>query len=327
MLERLDRRNKRGTTIARPLRMLTSLARTLAVGALGLSLAACAGANESPTAVDDDEQVGVAEGGVAGQLKLVTLERSVRGIFQYDGGEAEIGIDTIGPEMYDLFVEVNGMHLTMLVDRNGGVIEMDGYAAANGKTTQMSANDRTVLRGIFVAMDKLGVDKVPGHVRLLRKMIDHWGEHSPTIALQRQKLFDAKKTVTSLCGSCGSFVSFTHDCNTAGTGADATTAYGYVKHLAAYSGCAEGTKWATSSGGTFNCLASEPGHSTSYEYGKGNCFARCGAGCGTEKDYTKDCGNHDHCVRFGHADASAYCNDQLGSCTDDEASAPTCTAC
>jgi len=305
---------------------IVALARSVAVAYAALSLVACAGTADAPEPAED-EPVAEATGGVAGQLKLATTERAVRGLFQFDGGEAEIGIDSIGDDMFDLFAELNGMRLTMIVDRNGGVIEMDGYSAENGRTTQMSSRDRAVLRGVFVALDKLGVEKVPGHVRLLRKMIDHWSEHSPTIALRRQKLFDLKKTVSGLCGYCGMYVQFSHDCSTAGFWADSTTAYGLVKHIGAYSGCAEGTKWATTNGGTMYCLGSEPGHSTTYEYGMGNCFARCGAGCGSEKDYTKDCGNHDHCVRFGHADASMYCNDQLSSCTDDEASSTNCSSC
>lgn len=305
---------------------LTHLARVAAATITAMSLAACA-RPEAADEVPESEPIAVAEGGVAGELKLAVLEKSVRGIFQHEKGIAELGIDVVGSDLYDIFVEANGLRLTMLVDRNGGVIEMDGYAAANGLNSQMSAEDRAIIRGMFVALDKMGVEGVANHVRLLRKMVDHWSEHTPTIALQRQKLFDLKKTVNALCTECKMYVKFSHDCSSGGWWADNTTAYGLVSHIGAYSGCAEGTKWSTTNGGTLYCLGSEPNHSTSYEYGKGNCFARCGGGCASEKDYTADCGNHDHCVRFGHADASMYCNDQLTSCSDDEAAWISCSSC
>ena len=56
----------------------------------------------------------------------------------------------------------------------------------------------------------------------------------------------------------------------------------------------------------------------------GICFGRCGGGCGGDTQYTLDATNHDGCVRNGHALASAYCDDQFVSASDDEMFAGNC---
>jgi hypothetical protein len=216
--------------------------------------------------------------------------------------------------------------LTMIVDAKGGVIEKDGYAADNGNTTFMSATDRDVLLGAYRALDKLGTENLPPHVTLLRRMIGHWAEHPSTLSLERQNLFDAKKSYTSLCGYCWYYVKFTHDCWGTDPWEDETTAYGLVAHIGAYTGCSSSTKY-RSSDGVWHCLSYEPSDSFGWEYQKGNCYGRCGPGCSSEKDYTMHCGHHDHCVRNGHAMLSAWCEDEFERCIDDEALAPSCAAC
>lgn len=59
-------------------------------------------------------------------------------------------------------------------------------------------------------------------------------------------------------------------------------------------------------------------------YVQGDCFGRCGPGCGTVGVYSEDCLNHDGCVRNGHSLASPYCDDQFLACIDDEIFGPNC---
>jgi hypothetical protein len=57
----------------------------------------------------------------------------------------------------------------------------------------------------------------------------------------------------------------------------------------------------------------------------GNCIGRCGPGCsGWDKQYTKDCTNHDTCIRNGHWDWSWWCNDEFVLAIDDFLFAPDC---
>lgn len=80
----------------------------------------------------------------------------------------------------------------------------------------------------------------------------------------------------------------------------------------------------------------EPDHDPNVEYAYGECFGRCGAGCGVEygedsllgggddMQYTQDCANHDSCVRFGHSQASFWCDDEFAFTVDDKLWAPNC---
>lgn len=68
----------------------------------------------------------------------------------------------------------------------------------------------------------------------------------------------------------------------------------------------------------------EPNH-WNRPYIVGNCIGRCGPGCGGwDKQYTKDCTNHDTCIRNGHWDWSPYCNDEFALAIDDYLFAPDC---
>jgi hypothetical protein len=68
----------------------------------------------------------------------------------------------------------------------------------------------------------------------------------------------------------------------------------------------------------------EPNH-WNRPYIVGNCIGRCGPGCGGwDKQYTKDCTNHDTCIRNGHWDWSHWCNDEFVLAIDDFLFAPDC---
>lgn len=70
-------------------------------------------------------------------------------------------------------------------------------------------------------------------------------------------------------------------------------------------------------------LCGEPNHWVR-PYVTGNCFGRCGAGCGFLHKYTLDCMDHDSCVRNGHSVISWWCDDQFVAAIDDELFAPIC---
>jgi hypothetical protein len=59
----------------------------------------------------------------------------------------------------------------------------------------------------------------------------------------------------------------------------------------------------------------------------GSNYGNCGTSS-TGTQFTKDCTNHDQCVRTtkhgGHVITSLYCDDQFTSCIDDNTFAPSC---
>jgi len=247
-----------------------------------------------------------------------------KGSYDFEGRTFVFASERVRDHLWDVNATFDGLSMTFYFDQDTGVIEMDGWANANGGDSQMTRPDRELVIKLRDRLDKFGTE-VPEGLKMIRRVLDHWSDWPETVSLQRVKLFDEARTITSICGSCRSYRSFTHDCSTCGSGTDSCTAYGYVGQIGSYS-CGGGTKWGTSSG-TLTCLTNDPSHTASYEYGYGNCFGRCGAGCASEKDYTADCGNHDLCVRSGHATASLYCDDEFTSCSDDEVSAPGCSTC
>ncbi len=258
-------------------------------------------------------------------FELEVGELQTSGALELEGETYDFGLSQIDEDSFDVFLQLHGLRLTLLLDRPLGVMEFDGYAADDASNTLVTPEDREAIETLVHAFDSLG-EEVHTHVDILRSVIGIWAEYNEAMPLLRQHLYEESRGVTGLCGSCKSYVKFSFDCNHAGWWADKTTAYGFVAHYSAYS-CASGTKWKTSSGGSANCLSNDPDHFSSHEYGFGNCFARCGGGCGSARRYTMDCGHHDLCVRSNHAISSAYCNDQLASASDDAVSSVNCTSC
>jgi hypothetical protein len=126
---------------------------------------------------------------------------------------------------------------------------------------------------------------------------------------------------TTICDKLYTYVEATHDDWWYNRGDDKTTYYAFV---APYAACpsADGTYfWKNSQ---WQCYA--PDHDANVEYAYGDCFGRCGAGCGSggSGTYTYDCLDHDSCVRFGHSIASIWCDDEFTYTIDDYTFAPNC---
>jgi hypothetical protein len=131
---------------------------------------------------------------------------------------------------------------------------------------------------------------------------------------------------TSLCNNMFNWFQVTHDgpwligCNS-DRWEDKNTYYAYISNHAA-GPCSDGTYFWKNS----QWVCYEPDHDTSVEYAYGDCFGRCGAGCGGSGAgaYTVDCADHDSCVRFGHALAAVSCDDEFTFTADDAMFAPNC---
>jgi hypothetical protein len=126
---------------------------------------------------------------------------------------------------------------------------------------------------------------------------------------------------TTVCDRLYTYVKATHDDWWYDRWDDETTYFAYVSPEPA---CSTGDGTYFWKNGAWQCF--EPDHDANVEYAYGDCFGRCGAGCGDngKGSYTYDCLDHDSCVRFGHILASVWCNDEFATTIDDFAFAPSC---
>jgi hypothetical protein len=208
----------------------------------------------------------------------------------------------------DVRVELDGMILTAHYDAAGEIL--DGVSASDGSPTILTDVDRAAVRRLLAGLEaelfppidhvtsKEEYDAVrhltPAEERLFRVVDVQWSQWPSTVPLRRELKADAPRSWTSWrrYASTNTTVTGCHDCN-----------------VCAWSGdcCDTGKKLG--------------------EYFNGDNYGNCGTSS-TGSQFTKDCTNHDQCVRTtkhgGHSLASPYCDDQFTSCIDDESFAPSC---
>ncbi len=262
-------------------------------------------------------------------LNLQVNDHSVQGTFLQNGNLVKLSVLESEPLVFDITVEVNGMVLDGLLDWNEGVAaSLDGFASDNGQDTQITGEDRALLLAAYRALnEQLGKD-IPPAAKALRKAVGLWADNPSTVALTRDVIGEEGRTIQYLCsyaycgtweGSCSywNWYSYaTHDCW--GTDRyDSDTSQ--IVQLGNHYGCS-GDTWVWTSNGW---ACGEPDH-WNYPYEVGNCYGRCGDECGGDTAYTKDCTDHDGCVRNGHDTASLWCDDEFTSASDDYLSGNDC---
>jgi len=266
-------------------------------------------------------------------LSLTVEQGATRGTFS-DGqsGEVKFSSREVEPGVYRIEVSLNGMALTSLVDAENGVSAMDGFAEANGQNTQMTDADRETVSQLYAALNAElpAGDAATPEAKYLRRAVSLWSQHPSTVEMQRTVMGEQGRGYTMLCsyakcngvwsGSCGGSYNWysyaKHDCQHGGFD---YTGNQQIAQLGNHGTCS-GDEYYMSNG-TWVC--GEPDHWSRPKV-MGICFGRCGGGCGGDTQYTLDATNHDGCVRNGHALASAYCDDQFSSASDDEMFAPNC---
>jgi hypothetical protein len=269
-------------------------------------------------------------------LTLAVEPGVTQGIFftgaSHGSAEVKFSSREVEPGVYRIEVRFNGMTLTGLVDPGNGVTTLDGFAEANGQDTQLTDADREVATALYAALNAElpSGDAATAEAKYLRRAVGLWAEHPDTVQMQRTVMGEQGRGYTMLCsyakcngswsGSCGGSYNWysyaKHDCQHGGWD---YTRNQQIAQLGNHSSCSgdeyymNGSSW----------VCGEPDHWSRPKV-IGNCFGRCGGGCGGDNQYTLDATNHDGCVRNGHALASAYCDDQFVSASDDELFAPNC---
>lgn len=297
------------------------------VAAAAVSLAACGGMEQQQAIGEPRAQ---AQGAATGELALETrTASSVSGTWTRDGQTVRFSAREVEPGVYDLEVSLRGLMLTGLTEPGQGVGDLDGYAAASGRDTQLVDEDRELLGALYGALNAAWGSEPGEPGTYLRRAVGLWAQHPGTVELARTVMGEEGRGYTMLCsyakcggyytGSCSSYNWYyyaKHDCQHGGFD---YTGNQQIAQLGDHYSCS-GDEWYYTSSGW---VCGEPDHWSRPKV-VGNCFGRCGGGCGGDTQYTLDATNHDGCVRNGHALASAYCDDQFTSASDDEMFAPNC---
>lgn len=266
-------------------------------------------------------------------LQLDYTPELAEGSFILDG-QALVFESRVLPEVIEVTIELRGMILLMTADRETGVFDVDGFAAQNGDDTQMLEEDIALVRALEVALTETYREHSAESPALayLNRAITVWGQYSTTLPLTR--IYHGRlDRSASLCGSVNRpgqgtslrrWVAATHDCDS--TRGDCSWWYGcerwkdnsttdYVfMSMHPTGGCSDDTYFGNGSG-SFRCY--EPDHPGDNEYSYGACFGRCGGSCGGGTVFTRDCLDHDQCVRLGHTIASFWCDDEVTGATWD----------
>jgi hypothetical protein len=242
-------------------------------------------------------------------LSIQRSANEVRGTLADDGIDVTFSSVAHADGGVDVRLELHGMSLTAHYAADGEVLS--GVNLSDGSPTILTDVDRAAVRRLLAGLEAELFPPV-SHVtskeeysaargltkaeeRLYRVVDVQWSQWPSTVPLQLDLRADAPRAITSFrrFASTNTTVTGCHDCNKCSFSGDC---------------CDSGKKL----GEDFN----------------GSNYGNCGTSS-TGSQFTKDCTNHDQCVRTtrhgGHALASLYCDDQFVSCTDDEASAPSCT--
>jgi hypothetical protein len=184
----------------------------------------------------------------------------------------------------------------------------------------MLDEDRAGLIELRDALDAYGIGDAASPLATLERFANMWADFPSTKDLRFETFAPRENSYTSVCGVVNTWTSATHDCWSYNDWNDGSTLdYAYISMHGACPN-ADGTYfWKDNQ---WQCY--EPDHDSNIEYAYGNCFGRCGPGCGGSTQFTWDCIDHDSCVRTGHDSASFWCDDEFTSASDDFLFAPNC---
>ncbi len=258
----------------------------------------CAGESQEPVAAQPAE---------LGQVTVTAMQDTlVTGTYLDQGELLRFEAKKIADKLFSVTMVLHGLTLEATTDHANGVQSLDGYSTADGVDTQMAADDITMVLRFVKAIEKQypQVATTAGAPKTLSEIANVWAEWIPSMPLKFTKVF-AQDRQTSWCSRIGTYQYTTHDCWSCSNGGGCTS-NGYVG-----AGGSCGDDWWLWNGSSWYTCADQ--NHNGGQYGNGNCFARCGAGCGSGTTYSYECARHDECVRNGHVTSSSWCSDELSS--------------
>ena len=253
---------------------------------------------------------------VDGELSYVLDETSLHGSFQTERGDVVFSALQKDGRLSDVTVELNGVVLSVIVAADVKAADFDGFTAENGNPTLLRDEDRALLGALHRAITD-DAKLVASSVGVtFEHAVSLWSEMSSTYGLVRSAHGEEDKTFESLCSKCHQWEVATHDCNVCTDYEPNCTSRVQLGERGDVTLYLVNDEWTT-----------EVQDHVSGRWETGECFGNCGLGCPTinQNQLTRDCANHDQCVRNGHWITLSYCDDDFTLAIDDELYAPWCT--
>jgi hypothetical protein len=261
--------------------------KSLAIVAAGILLASCAQDPAPP---------------VPGSLEVTRIDADgLAGSFTNDGDTLTFEASKVGERVFNVSIVVHGLTLEGMMDFENGVQSLDGYSTADGLDTMMVEDD---IKAILVFVKALEAEfpdiaQMDGVPSTFTSIANVWAEWIPAMPLAYTKIFAADRT-NSWCAYIGTYRYVQHDCWSGG--------YHDINAYVGNNGTCGDDAWLWNGSSWASCRDQDHGAEW---YATGNCYARCGEGCGSGTTYTQECGDHDQCVRNGHWTWSSWCSDEL----------------
>ncbi len=263
--------------------------------------AGCAGGGREVAPVQNTQDA-------LGQVTITSMdEKLATGTYLDKGETLTFEAKQVAAQVYSISVKLHGLTLDGTMDFANAVQSLDGYSTSDGVDTQMVEDDRLMILGFVKAIEKAvpGLMTQKGAPQVLGEIANIWAEWIPAMPLKYTKVF-AQDRQTSICGQIGSYQWKNHDCWSCSNSSGSCNTGAYI----GYGGSCSGDMWLWNGSSWSTC--DDQNHSA-WKYGSGNCFARCGEGCGSGTTYSEECARHDDCVRNGHWTTSSWCSDELSA--------------
>ncbi|MBI2394354.1 MAG: hypothetical protein HYV09_32590 [Deltaproteobacteria bacterium] len=287
--------------------------RSIATSLLFASLfAGCAAAPEDGTEAlrKADERLD------PGTLSLSVAAREVHGNFESGKQKVSIDVRVTADGVVEATLHLRGLVVLLTHDPKLGTFDVDGFAD-DGSATALRDADRALIHVLDVALGSTA-EKHPDNaaVKGLVKVVTLLSSYPETTPLRKLYMgrFEQSSSLCAYVNRPGvpfpTFVEATHDCYGKDRWHDTTTFNAFLSRDPA-GPCSDETWFSASSLTGYSCY--EPDHpwGDSANFGYGDCMGRCGGGCGTDNVYSRDCTDHDACVRFGHTTAAVWCDDEF----------------
>lgn len=251
---------------------------------------------------------------------------SMRARFVFDGSEVDLTSHARADGLLDVQLEFNGMVLTGLIDERRRISELDGFAAAQGRDTVLTEDDRRVLEALVPQLEKASTSHSDD---MVMRLVGLWAQAPESFALQRTVAADRQRAVVDYCSKYDQWIEAWHEhgddsgspgCPDWYNPSAECISNALVGSRAQTLGVPEDTYYWINNGWT----TVVPNH-LAYNYQLGECYGNCGLGCPSgNQRLSQDCMNHDQCVRNGHSIIASACNSELGWAADDEVFATAC---
>lgn len=261
--------------------------KALAIVAAGILLASCAQDPAPP---------------VPGSLEVTRIDaENLAGSFTNEGDTLTFEATQVGDRVYNVSLVLHGLTLEGMMDFENGVQSLDGYSTADGLDTMMVEDDIKAILVFVKALEQEYPDiaSMGGAPTAFDAIANVWAEWIPAMPLAYTKIFSADRQ-TSWCGYIGTYRYVEHDCWSGGS--HSTNAY------IGWNGTCGDDAWLWNGSSWYACADQDHNYVPN---AAGNCYARCGEGCGSGTTYSQECGYHDQCVRNGHWTWSSWCSDEL----------------